>query len=125
MAYKIPTVKLDGTIDGRKAPEFAERNKPVLVANAFRKGVSPNPGGLSKEALLLRQLAMPHVQEAIDCVVSLIRSGQPDEVRLKAAHELFNRVYGRPKETVESLNVNVDGGKVVYRVVLGEAQEEA
>lgn len=93
-----------------------------LIAHQFKPGQLANPGGRPKVDLILRAAAREHAQEAIDCILGIMMSGEPDQTRLNAAKELLDRCYGKPRETTENLNVNVDGGRITYRIVLGETK---
>lgn len=69
-------------------------------AYGFKKGVSGNPSGRAKfngDRAAARNYARGYTKEAIDKLVKKMRSGKTDEVQLRAAAEILDRAWGRPR----------------------------
>jgi hypothetical protein len=67
----------------------------------FVQGVSANPTGRPKGAGLLRDLFRGNVAEAVAVTVELLRD--PDaRIRQAAAAQIFDRVFGRPLQAIDS-----------------------
>jgi hypothetical protein len=66
---------------------------------SWQKGESGNPGGRPKVAAEVLELARQYGAEAIDRIVSLMRS-KNEAVAIRAAETLLDRGYGRPRQAV-------------------------
>jgi len=67
----------------------------------FKKGVSGNPGGKTKEHFAIQALARVHTVELLGVALALARSPKtPPAVRLGAVLAIWDRGWGRPAQTV-------------------------
>ena len=61
---------------------------------------SPNPGGRPRDTHALRDLAQTYTREAIEALVTIMRSEEaPPAARAAAASALLDRGWGRPHST--------------------------
>lgn len=67
----------------------------------FVPGVSANPSGRPKGAGLLRELFRGSVDEAVAVTRELLRDADP-KVRQAAAAQIFDRVFGRAIQAIDS-----------------------
>lgn len=84
----------------RKKRAGGRRGPP---ANAWPKGVSGNPSGgpkLTDEARAARDLARAHAPEAIEKLLSLMRTAKEEKVQKAAADSVLDRGLGRPTQPV-------------------------
>ena len=99
-----------GTAEGsaRAAkPKGKPRGRP------FQKGKSGNPGGAKKrtpEEFALIAACQAKTPEALQVMESIMRAGDSDQVRLKAAMAIVERGWGAPKQQVEHTGLN--GGPI-------------
>lgn len=65
----------------------------------FVKGQSGNPGGEIKgKQKLLSEKLLPHVEDAVKALLQGLKD--PNQY-LKAATDILDRVYGKPKQALE------------------------
>lgn len=101
----------------------------------FKKGESGNAlgrpkGSKNKSTILREMLALKGVEQSdpdmfymsqyIDIIT---RKDQDDEMKSKALEKLFDRVYGKPKSTVEHGRTPADleaAGNIVTQLILGK-----
>ena len=86
----------------------------------FQKGQSGNPSGRPKTDSPLRVLARAHTQEALDTLVSLMRSAEAEAVRERAAEALLDRGWGKPQQSVD-----VSGQLTIHDAPKTEAEANA
>jgi hypothetical protein len=67
----------------------------------FVPGQSANPSGRPKGAGLLRDLFRGNVVEAVAVTVELLRDPDP-RIRQAAAAQIFDRVFGKPLQAIDS-----------------------
>lgn len=67
----------------------------------FPPGVSGNPSGRPKIPAEVRDAARAHTVEALETLARLMREGDTDGVRLRAAEALLDRAWGRPLVSAE------------------------
>ena len=94
---------------------------------AFQKGVSPNPGGVPKgEAsprridMDARLLARDHSVEAVKKLISIMNNPKATHTaQLIAANSILDRGYGRPPQSVEvyDADVQADSGDDVLEII--------
>lgn len=88
--------------DLKDSPFGSNRNK----RGQFVKGNSGNPTGRPKKKRdkTLQELCKTHSVEAINTLVTIMKSDEVKEAdRIKAAKEVLDRAYGRPRQTVEQV----------------------
>jgi len=65
----------------------------------FKKGKSGNPGGIpirSQAALKeVKSLAQQHGEEALQCIINIMRDSKDNRVQVAAAREILDRGYGK------------------------------
>jgi len=72
----------------------------------FEKGQSGNPGGRSPivtaDGRSVTELAREHTEEAIECLVGVLRHDKsPAAARVAASTALLDRGWGRPKQEMD------------------------
>lgn len=67
----------------------------------FVPGVSANPSGRPKGVGLLRELFRGSVNEAVAVTVELLKDADP-RIRQAAAAQIFDRVFGKPLQSVDT-----------------------
>jgi hypothetical protein len=71
----------------------------------FKKGVSGNPSGRSREAIDVRDLARARTAECVATLVQIMRNERaPTIARVKAAQALLDRGWGRPVQEMTGAN---------------------
>lgn len=85
-----------------------------------RKGGRPK-GSKDKRPHGLRDATRAYTAEAVKVLVSLIRHGQSEGVRLAATREILDRGWGRPAQSV----TGEDGGAVQIQVVTNVRAEKS
>lgn len=87
----------------------ASKAREAVLRHTARKAANP-PKALRKtkrEVLDLAAYARQFTREAIDATVELMRFGQSEDVRYRAAQSIIDRGHGRPAQAVEH-KVDVD-----------------
>jgi hypothetical protein len=64
----------------------------------FKPGQTGNPGGFSADIAAVRRLARENSIEAMQQILTLMRTAKDERVRLVAADKVLERSWGRPKE---------------------------
>ncbi len=65
----------------------------------------------------IREMALPHAEQAIDTIVGLMGDAEVDySVRMSAAKEILDRAYGKAKQSVDA-NVNVSFAALVRKAL--------
>jgi hypothetical protein len=79
----------------------ADISAPVArtIGRPFQRGVSPNPGGRSKVARDIQELAREHGPAAISTLAQALKS-RNERVRVAAAAILLDRAYGKPVQAI-------------------------
>jgi hypothetical protein len=71
---------------------------PAFRAHMFKPGQTGNPGGFSADIAAVRRLARENSIEAMQQILTLMRTAKDERVRLVAADKVLERAWGRPKE---------------------------
>ena len=58
-------------------------------------------GSLNKTTNEVRKLAQEYGQEAIEVLVTIMRTAESEAVKISAVKELLDRAYGKPQPAVE------------------------
>jgi hypothetical protein len=66
----------------------------------YLKGYSGNAGGRPKDKHRVSELARSYTKEAVETLVSLMRTAKDERVRGTAAQALLDRGWGKPKVEV-------------------------
>jgi hypothetical protein len=66
---------------------------------AFKKGQSGNPGGRPKEDNDVKQLAREHSEEALQRLLTWMRSENP-KASVAACQAVLDRAYGKPAQAL-------------------------
>ena len=73
----------------------------MKIGKPFQKGQSGNPGGRPKVVAEVRELARQHTNEAVETLVSIMKSSKAaPAARVSAANALLDRGYGRPPQHI-------------------------
>ena len=80
--------------------EFSSQKKSRDSAGRYRKGFSGNAGGRPKDEYKVAELARSYTKEALEALVSLMRTAKDERVRGTAAQALLDRGWGKPKVEV-------------------------
>lgn len=77
-----------------------------------RGGARPNSGRKPKdEENRIRDLMKPYSLDAVKCLANIIKNEDArDSDRISASKLVIEYTYGKPKETVE--NINIDAGQL-------------
>jgi hypothetical protein len=78
-------------------------------STSFRPGQSGNPNGRPKVVADVQNAAREHSGEAIETLAGIMRDPKaPAAARTSAACALLDRGYGKPLQTVDANNTNVN-----------------
>lgn len=66
----------------------------------WKKGQSGNPSGRPRADAALRDAAREYTQEALDVLAGCLKS-KSAAIKIKAARELLDRGWGKPRQSVE------------------------
>ena len=80
--------------------EFSSQKKSRDSAGRYRKGFSGNAGGRPKDEYKVAELARSYTTEALDTLVSLMRTAKDERVHGTAVQALLDRGWGKPKVEV-------------------------
>ena len=95
------------------------------ASGKFIKGASGNPTGRPKSQTGVLALARSNSIEAIERLVTLMRTAESEQVQLNAANAILDRAYGKPKES-KDVEINVTRrAREVALSDLSDAQIEA
>lgn len=104
---KSPTPEEDSSTQIEKKDEPISDAKAKRLANLkpFVKGDprferlrgKPRVSSLHKETKLLKELAREYSKEAIEHIAWLMKTSKSHDVQLRAAQELLDRGFGKPK----------------------------
>ena len=90
------------TKDPQNTAKQAKRKRGDPPTNAWKKGVSGNPGGRPGVPKHVRELAKQHTEMSIYALAKIV-GDETEKVsgRVRAAEVLLNRAWGRPPEALE------------------------
>lgn len=76
---------------------------PNEIQSKSRAGRPPGRSNVATTAMrrTLGELAREHTGEAVETILTVMRSGETDAIRLAAANIILDRGYGRPQAAVE------------------------
>lgn len=83
-----------------KKPDGRASNGKNLKPHHFKPGQSGNPSGFNNYHAFAKA-AREHTTEALEVLVKCMRQTKFLDIRMRAAAELLNRGWGKPKEQVE------------------------
>lgn len=120
---------MDGINDSPQDAGPAE-NRAKTVGRPFKKGVSGNPAGRRRktaEARAVEALARTSSGEALDVVLSIMRAGEGDRVRLTAALAIIERGIGKAGDVLPEPVQVPDGATLSQRAeaIVGAAMAGA
>jgi hypothetical protein len=58
-------------------------------------GASPNPGGRPRQLADVRDLARQHTEEAVECLVRIMRDSKSEAAQVAAANAILDRGWGK------------------------------
>lgn len=75
---------------------------PNEIQSKSRAGRPPGRSNVATTQMrrTLGELAREHTDEAVETILTVMRSGETDAIRLAAAVQLLDRGYGRPQAAV-------------------------
>jgi hypothetical protein len=78
-------------------------------STSFRPGQSGNPNGRPRVLADVQNAAREHSAEALETLAQIMRNPKaPATARIAAASALLDRGYGKPLQTVDANNTNVN-----------------
>lgn len=83
------------------------RRKLPPVETRFKKGQSGNPAGRPKKERAVTNVAEENAEKAMQKLVTLLNN-KDGKVALAAAQTILDRAFGKPKQTSENVNLNVN-----------------
>lgn len=75
--------------------ELSRSQVKALMEHSFKKGKSGNPGGRPKAEFSVRHIAREYGKEAIEKLVTLMRTAKDQKVQRDCAVALLDRGYGK------------------------------
>ena len=88
----------------------------VPNSGSFKKGVSGNPGGRSKEWVAVHKKFQEKGPRAFEILVDIMENSEDEKIRLMAAERVLERAYGKPKQETEISGVDGGALKIVVEV---------
>ncbi len=78
-------------------------------AYLWQPGQSGNPNGRPKASYMISDLAKEHTEEALAALVEICNDkGASPNARVNAANALLDRAWGKPVQSLQSINANVE-----------------
>lgn len=75
----------------------------------WQPGQSGNPNGRPKASYMISDLAKEHTEEALAALVEICNDkGASPNARVNAANALLDRAWGKPVQSLQSINANVE-----------------
>jgi N-methylhydantoinase B/oxoprolinase/acetone carboxylase alpha subunit len=78
-------------------------------------------GALNKTTNEVRKLTQEYGQEAIEVLVTIMRTAESEAVKISAVRELLDRAYGKPQPVIEARS---EEHKVNVITLIGGVREE-
>jgi len=95
---------------------------PPPKRNSFPKGVSGNPGGVSKIHRQIRQYASKFCKEGIDAIIAIAKNPETeDKDKLKAWQMLIDRALGPPITDPDEATQSAKGTGERIRIIFTDA----
>ena len=86
------------------------QEKPKGKHGGWRPGGGRPKGSRSKITAEIRELAQVHTAEALNTLVSVMRTGESEAARVAAANSVLDRGFGKPAQALQ--HTGGDGGPV-------------
>lgn len=90
---------------------------------SWKPGQSGNPSGRPKNIQYLGELARQHTDEALNTLVTIMRTGERESDRLRCAEILLDRGYGKPAQAI-GLALEGDDGAILPIINISVRQPE-
>ena len=98
------------------APVLPAKRRSLDNLRSWKKGESGNPGGRRSYLLEFQERLRANEPAVVDELVKLIKGSKDEYLRLAAIHEFFDRLYGKPKQSIA--NESEDGKPAIAIQIL-------
>ncbi len=93
----------------------------IRHSGMFRPGQSGNPSGRPKLDRTIQELAKAYTQDAIETLVEVAKNpNASDSARVQAASAILDRGWGKPVQTNENINANLNYYDFLAQIVESE-----
>lgn len=83
----------------------------LALVRMSKRNYIPNPtgkNGRDPKAQELRAMARPHTLEAVNLIVSVMKTSDDQSLQLEAAGMLLDRAWGKPSQAIDLMKYEAD-----------------